>query len=431
MANEYIGRKINLGAAVEGTRGTAETVPEYWFRLLAQNHKDKVEYLNALGSQGTIAEFAHAEPDKQWAEGGFDAEIDLDSFGVMLLALLGDVSSEASGNGYLHTFSLDEGANHQALTLFVEEPGRDEAYALACLSELSLNFERGKILDFSANLMSLKGEAVSELTPAFTEYKHFRPKDFHFYLADDIDGLDTANEVYLRSMELSFNKNLEADDVLGLESPKNFLNKIFSTSASVGLLYEDDTYRSLFKAGTPKAMRVELKNPNHIITPAVAASGTFTIVDYSGLTGDTFTVGTVTLTEGVDFDAETSNDVTADNLAEAINAIPNVSAVAVGAVVTVTAATAGVAGNSIGISTNGGADVTVSGANLANGADAVVGYIVFDFARVYFSEYDEDNGRDNLKAQNITLTFAVNNEEADITFGEARILNEVTNYITS
>lgn len=427
---EYLGRSIAVGIAYEGTRGTAAAAPEYWLRLLAQNHKDKVEYLSSQAAIGTIVETNNAEIDKQWSEGGFDAEIDADSMGLMFLALLGEVDSAVvdADDAYLHTFTLEESANHQSLTIFTSEPGRDTAYPLSCIDTLSFNFERGKILDFSSNLMGSAGESDT-LTPAFATAKSFRPKDFHIYLADDIDGLDAADEVFLKTMTLEFAKNLEPDDVLGLVSPQNFLNKVFSTTAKFSLLYNDETYRALFLAGTPKAVRIKLENDSVPLVAAVAATGTLTVVDYTGLTGDTIAIGGVTLTEGVDFDAETSNDITATNIAAAIHALAAVDAAAVGAVVTVTAATAGTAGNAITMTTSGGADLTLSAATLTNGAEAINPYIIFDFARVYFSGYEEGNDRDSIKTQEITMIFAINPEEADITFGEIRVMNAVDLYI--
>jgi len=433
MANEYIGRKITAGISLEETRGTPKASPDFWLRILAQNHKDKADYLHSQGSIGTIVEHAHAEIDKQWGEGGFDAEIDADSIGLILLSTTGDIDTleVAAGEVYLHTFELEEDANHQSISYWVNEPGRSVVYPLSCMNTLSFSFERGKILDFSANFMSQTGENEAS-TPSFEPLKAFRPKDFHFYLADDIDGLASANEVFLKTLSLEFNKNLEPDDVLGLESPKNFLNKVFSLSASLSLLYQDGTYRDFFKAGTSKAMRIKLLNPNLILKNAIAATGTATIVDYSALSGATVTVGSTVLTEGVEWTAATSNEATATSLAAAIHALANVNAAAVGAVVTVTAATAGIAGNSIGLATNGGSDLTLgglSGGNLSGGADAVHPYLVFDFARVYFSEYDEENGRDDLKAQSITMSFAVNTEEVNIQFMQIRLQNGVTTYL--
>jgi len=407
--SEYLGRSIAVGIAYEPTRGTAAVAVQYWLRLLAQNHKDKAEYLSSQAAIGTIVETNSAEIDKQWGEGGFDAEIDADSMGLMFLALLGEVESvevEAAA-AYLHTFTLEESVNHQSLTIFTSEPGRDAAYPLSCIDTLSFNFERGKILDFSSNMMGSKAESAT-LTPAFVAAKAFRPKDFHLYLADDIDGLDAADEIFLKTMSLEFSKNLEPDDVLGLESPQNFLNKVFSTTAKLSLLYANDTYRALFLAGTPKSIRIKLENDSVPLVAAIAAEGTYTVVDYTGLTGDTVTVNGTVLTEGVEWTAATSNNATATSLAAAINALAAVNATALGAVVTVVAATPGTAGNAITLVTGGGADLTRSGATLAGGEAAVNPYIIFDFARVYFSGYEEGNVRDSLKNQEITLTFAVN-----------------------
>lgn len=426
--SEYLGRNIAVGIAYEPTRGTKAVAVQYWLRLLAQNHKDKVEYLSSKAAVGTIVETNSAEIDKQWSEGGFDAEIDADSMGLMFLALMGAVSTSEveAAAAYLHTFTLEESVNHQSLTVFTAEPGRDVAYALCCIDNLSFNFERGKILDFSSNLMGSAGESDT-LTAAFTTPKAFRPKDFHLYLATDIAGLDAASEVFLKTMSLEFAKNLEPDDVLGLESPQNFLNKVFSTTGKFSLLYTDETYRTLFTAGTPKAMRVKLLNDSIDLVAAVAATGTITIVDYSTLAGKTVTVNGTVLTEGVEWNRGASNDAAATSLASAINALAPVNASALTNVVTVTAATAGVAGNAITLADNS-ADITLSGATLANGADAVHPYIIFDFARVYFSGYDEGNDRDSLKSQEITLTFAINDEEPDITFGEIRVMNAVDSY---
>lgn len=429
MPNEYLGRNIVAGIAIEDTRGTNKAAPDFWLRILAQNHKDKAEYLNSQGSIGTIVENAHAEIDKQWSEGGVDAEIDVDSIGLILLATLGAIETTevVASYSYLHKFELAESASHQSLSLFVNEPSREVVYPLACVSSLSFNFERGKILDFSLPLMAQKGETLAS-TPAFEALKAFRPKDFHFYIADDIDGLDAANEVFLKTCSLEFNKNLEPDDVLGLVSPQNFLNKVFSIASSISFVHTAETYRDYFLAGTPKAIRIKLVNDTLELIAAVAASKTATVVDYTGLAGKTFTVGGTVLTEGVEWVAATSNEVTATNLAAAIHALTNVNAAAVGAVVTITAATAGAAGNSITIATNGGADLTVAGGLLTGGADAVRPYLEFDFARVYFAEYDEDNGRDNIKTDTINLTFAVNSEESEIPFGQARLLNAVSDY---
>lgn len=66
---------------------------------------------------------------------------------------------------------------------------------------------------------------------------------------------------------------------------------------------------------------------------------TLTVVSYAGLAGDTVTIGTTTLTAGVEWTAGTSNDATATSLAAAIDALSGVAASAVGPLITVTSET--------------------------------------------------------------------------------------------
>lgn len=102
------------------------------------------------------------------------------------------------------------------------------------------------------------------------------------------------------------------------------------------------------------------------------AIGGFTITDYSLLEGVTVTVNGVEYVEGVHFDAVSSNNQTATNLAAAINPAVAVNAVADSADVNITAAEAGSAGNAIGLSTDAEAGITVSGETLAGGRDNAV-----------------------------------------------------------
>jgi hypothetical protein len=431
---KYIGRQITLGAGKETVRGTG-VAASHWFRLLEQKHIDKHEYTMSEASIGTIVDTSHAEVTKLWGEGGFDAEIDADGIGLMLLGVLGNVDTAVldADDAYEHTFTLEETAEHQSLTLHVNEPNGEKAFPLACLDSLEFNFERGKILDFSTNIFSQKSES-DDSTPDFdTVLRIFRPHDFHFYLADDLAGLDAAEEIKLKSASLEFNKNLEPDDVLGSQDPVNFNNKQFHVSAGISLLHDDDTYKDLVAGGTPKAIRIRLRNTSIPLVEeviAVAASGTATIVDYTGLSGKTLTIGAVTLTEGVDWTAATDNATTAESLKAAIHALPLVNATRSGAVITITAATPGTGGNALALSTNGGSDLTVSGSGfLTGGVNAVTPIyptLTFDFSKVYFTEYSEDNGRDDLKKQEITLSPVYDTSEAMV--GEIVLINNTTSY---
>jgi hypothetical protein len=149
---------------------------------------------------------------------------------------------------------------------------------------------------------------------------------------------------------------------------------------------------------------------------AVAATGTYTVVDYTLLAGDTVVVNGTTLTEGVEWTAAVSNNATATSLASAISALVPVNAAAVGPVVTVTAATAGLVGNAITTTTSDAVNLTVSGATLSGGLDGglslasiTAGMIVTNTALTYVGVISAvDNTLDTVTVTpNPTTFFAV------------------------
>lgn len=89
-----------------------------------------------------------------------------------------------------------------------------------------------------------------------------------------------------------------------------------------------------------------------IVSGPIAASGTWTIPDYTNpnIFGTTVTIDSVSLTEGLDWFAATSNTATATSLSNAINSNLDPGIATAGHsnnIVTITATTPGTAGNSI------------------------------------------------------------------------------------
>lgn len=258
---KHIGRRISVGIGKETTRGTVAAAA-YWLAMTGINHEGKVENAYCNAAQGTIVDSNDAEIVKEWAEGGFDALIGSKHFGLILYSLLGTVSSTTAGGETIvfdHTFTLAETAQHQSLTLSVDQPNGDKQYALATMASLSLAFEKGKILDYSVNMMSKKG-ATATLTPAFTTETKFRPQDFTFKLAATLATLGAAPAIEVKSVNLEFSKELESDDVLGDTEPVDFLNRELMISGDVTLTYDNQTYEDLMLNGTHRAMRITIQN---------------------------------------------------------------------------------------------------------------------------------------------------------------------------
>jgi hypothetical protein len=325
---EYIGRRITAGICKEATRGTTPGDPTiYWLRLLAQNHKDQVEYVDSQASLGTVVEFSDSEPNKEFGEGGAELELDYNSIPLLLYSLLGDIESDEIGatEVYEHTITIDEDAQRQSLSYFVDEPVSDKVFPLFCVGSLEFDFNLTDRPSVTVGAMSRKS-AAGDSTPVFAEPNLFRPKDVKFYYADTVAGLGAGTEVKLKSLSLNFDTNMEADDVLGEGQPEDFLGKQLTTSASIEFLHRNETLKGFFRAGTPKAIRIVIEN------------------------------------ESIDFPGSEHPK------------------------------------------------------------------IVFDFAKCYFKEWDEDNSRDDLKTQSFELSFAVDTQNETLPFGQVVVTNEIPSY---
>lgn len=258
---KYIGRRVSVGLGKESARGTAVSAT-YWLPWKELNHEEKVNVVVNESAQGTIMDGVGKEITKQWGEGGFGSLIGDKHFGLVLYSLLGSLSSAQAGGEtlvYNHTFSLAESSQHQSLTLNIDEANGDKQYALACVSALKIAYERGKILDYSAEMMSLTGAGAS-LTPAAVSENVFRPQDFSVKFAADLASLGAASAVPIQSLSIEFNSHVEPDEVLGNVAPQDFLNKEFSITGEFTLIYDSTTQEAYVTAGTEKAMRINLTN---------------------------------------------------------------------------------------------------------------------------------------------------------------------------
>jgi len=137
--------------------------------------------------------------------------------------------------------------------------------------------------------------------------------------------------------------------------------------------------------------------------PSIASKdSTITVVDYTLLSGDTFTVAitggaTTVLTEGVDWTAATSNNATATSLASAINGVTGVAAPAPGAaIITVSCDNA----TQALLTTSDGTNITISQANVAgantpstNQVFSTTAVLAGDFLRFDITSFQTNQNR--------------------------------------
>ncbi len=256
---KIIGRQINVGIGKEATRGTA-VAPDYTLKLTSIDFDDKLEAVITEQGVGVIEDATGQEIVKTWGEGSIEGRVYDRSFGLILLSTLGSLASvETADTGvYEHTFTVEQGVEHQSLTLDIKSGSNEQsAFANAVINNLEITVAINDTVKFNAGLMSKASEASTESHAYITE-NGFLSKDVEVYFANDKAGLDGATAIKIKNLSLSINKNVESDEVLGEATPQDFNNKQFTIEGNIELTYDDTTYKDLAIAGTQKAMRIEM-----------------------------------------------------------------------------------------------------------------------------------------------------------------------------
>lgn len=257
---KFIGRTADFGIAKETTRGTAESAATFYLPKMSVSIDDQTDKYIDESSIGVVEDSVDAVNVKKYAVGEFEGKIGDKSVGLLLLGALGSVSTSGpSDSAYTHTYNVGQSAQHQALTLFMEDSNQDYRYALGMISSLTIESILGQYAVVRAAFRSKIG-ATSSLTPSYSAENHFLPKHGVFKLATTQAGLGAASAVNIRRVSVTFENNLEDDDAIGSEQPVDILNKQFSMSGSLEMVFDAETIKTLQLADTLQAMRIQLIN---------------------------------------------------------------------------------------------------------------------------------------------------------------------------
>jgi hypothetical protein len=264
--SKFIGRQIQAGIGKESARGTA-VAPTFWLQNMNVDVEDKFEGVVDENTIGVIEGEQDFKVTKKFAEGEIGGKVNDKSFGLILLATLGTAGTAAGGEAstYVHTFSVQQDAQHDSLTLEIKNPNEQKAHANAVITKLGIKAALGKLVEFTAGFMGKLGVAKSNSPSYSTTENSFIAKDVTLKLATNIAGLGAASAISVKDIEINIEKNVESDDILGSFEPADFLNKQLSVSGSVELVYDATTYKALALAGTSRAMRITIENTDAII----------------------------------------------------------------------------------------------------------------------------------------------------------------------
>lgn len=258
--NEFIGRQIDFGVAIESVRGTAEATAERSIKKVTCNLIPRSERVVDDSTTGQMEDAERLRTVRRWSEGDIDGVVHVDAIGYFLANLYGDVSSAVvSGVVYDHTFNLEQTISHQSLTLFVKDAGVDQRKVPnGMVSALGIVATTDDYLRATMSFMGKENVSDASSYPALETEYDFISRDIVVKIADTEGGLAGASAINMRSLNLNWNPNVEADWIFGDLSPDEVYNKEFSIDGDFTRKFDDTTFKDLYEADTFKYMSITI-----------------------------------------------------------------------------------------------------------------------------------------------------------------------------
>lgn len=268
MAVKGIGRLFALGVAKEATRGTAESSASFWLPFDDLSFDEKFNNVTADQAVGVIEDSIGQYRVKNYADGTFKVPMVDKSTGLLFYSLLGSHSvATHSGESvvYDHTFTIDESAQHQSLTLFIHDPlsGTDYSHANGVIHKMDIDAELKKFVELSVSARAQKGASQSSFSPSILAENRFIPQYMTFKYATAVSGLADATAIALKSIKLSADASIADQEVLGSVAPADFLNQEFKVTGQLECIYQNESDFKTVALATPnvgQAMLIDLIN---------------------------------------------------------------------------------------------------------------------------------------------------------------------------
>lgn len=263
---KFIGRRASAEIAKESSRGGGPAGnTTYGLPFTSFSFDDKVDEAVVESGIGRIESPLQRHIIGKYAEGDFEGEVRDRSFGLLLLALYGGVStSNVSDEAFTHTFTTDNTAQHDSLSLKVADPNQTRLFHLVMLNSLTMNYTLDDVVNYSANFMSKESRASSG-SISYTAENKFHRKYMSARVASLTGGLSGASDLSVKSITLNFNKNVVRDNVLRTAAPEDILNQTMTIDGEIVLNYEDQTWKNYMLDDTTRALRVRVTNTDATI----------------------------------------------------------------------------------------------------------------------------------------------------------------------
>lgn len=257
---EIIGRQIQLGVALETTRGTAEAVAEKYIKKITANVVERSEKVVDESTRNVMEDSLGTRITKQWIEGDLEGNVHIDAFGYFMYNLYGAVvSTIVSGSVYDHVFNVANSISHPSLTLFAHDGSVDKnAFSNCMINSLELSANIDEYVKFTAGFMG-KDAVTNSDTPSYETEYDFVGRDISVKFAVDEASLVSAAPIKAKELSVAFETGLISDHVFGAYAPDDVYNAKMTIEGEVALNFDDTTFKDLYLADTYQYMEVTIQ----------------------------------------------------------------------------------------------------------------------------------------------------------------------------
>lgn len=255
--SEIIGRQIELGVAVEGTRGTAEAVASKWVKNVSADVMARVEKVVDDNSQGVLEDSPQSRVVREWFDGDLAGIAHADVVGYFFTNIYGDVNTTTiSGAVKDHTFTVDQTIAHPTLSVFAKDGDVYQGvYNGGVVNTFGLTATTDNFVRYSANIIARNQASNADEVDYDVEYD-FIGKDISIKIADTEAGLTGASALKIKDVNINWDTGAISDFMFGSNNPDNVYNGRISLEGSFTKNYVDDTFKDLFTADTAKYMQI-------------------------------------------------------------------------------------------------------------------------------------------------------------------------------
>jgi len=258
--SEIIGKDLEIGVKIEGTRGTAETVASKWVRNVTTDIFAKVEKVVDDSQKGGLEDSSNTRTTKKWYDGDLAGIVHADAIGYFFEQVYGQSTPTTveAGEVYSHAYSLLQNIEHPTLSLFAKDGANSqEVFNGGVVSTIEINAVTDDFVRFTTNVIAREATSNSD-TPAYATDYDFIGKDITVKIADTEAGLSSADALCIKDMTITWETGATADFCFGSYSPNDVYNQKMMIEGSFNKNYQDDTFKDLLTSDNAKYMQISI-----------------------------------------------------------------------------------------------------------------------------------------------------------------------------